>query len=165
VFDGQREEMTSSRKQEALELFAAIQAEFPSLRMNVDLTDPRIDVSVEILRQVGLRFDVYLNLQNDDELHLAAGEAFWSSWFPSSDREVRERYRHAVAGLLAGRNRIVEYRRWGKPVIADLQAPGAGGWETIAHSMHGLLPVSWGARKRILRNDEAVEQGDEADER
>jgi len=157
--------MTSSRKQEALELFAAIQAEFPRLRMNVDMTDPHVDVSVAIPRQVGLGFDVHLNLQNDDELHLAAGEAFWSSWFPSSDREVRARYRHAVAGLLAGRNRIVEYRRRGKAVVADLQAPCAGGWETIAHSMHGLLPVIWGARRSILRNDEAVEQGDEADER
>jgi hypothetical protein len=133
--------------------------------MVVDEADPNVDVSVQIPAQPELGFEVNLNLQNADELHLAAAEMFWCSWFPSSDPAVRERYREAVTGLLSGQHRIVEYWRFGRPVKADLQAPSAQGWRTIARSRRGLFPVSWGAEKRVLRNRGAVEQGDEADER
>ena len=166
VFDGRSEAMTNPRQQEALQLFDALQAQFPNLRMFVDPADSVVEVSVEILTQNGLAFDVHLNLENgDDELRLAAGEAFWYAWFPSSDPVVRRFYKDAVAGLLSGDHRIVEYRRWGRPVKADLQKPSARGWETIARSRRGLLPVSWGAQRRVLQNHDAVEQGDEADER
>ncbi len=124
--------------------------------MKVDPNDPQVDVSADIPRQPGLAFDVRLNLQNEDELHLAAGEVFWASWFPSSDPKIREQYRNAVTGLLAGSHRIVEYRRLGSPVVAELQSRGGHGWETLAKSSCGFLPLKWATRKCILRNDIAA---------
>lgn len=144
--------MSDETKRHALRLFERIQAEFPALLMKINPNHPYVEVSVEVPRQTGLAFEIELNLQNDDELHLCVGE-FWCSWFPSSDPQVVHRYLDAVTGVLAGRNRIVEYVRWGRVQGADLQAPDGGGWKTIARSSHGLLPVSWGATRRVLRND------------
>jgi len=157
--------MRDDLKGAAVRLIEDIQAAFPALRMRVDSEDRNVDVSVEIPSQAGLDFRVNLNLQNRDELHLSAGDAFWCSWFPSSDSAVVQHYRNAVTGLLSGRHRIVEYRHWRLTIGADLQEPTAGGWKTIAKSRRGLWPVRWGARRRVVQNVGTVQQGVGADER
>lgn len=143
--------MNEDVKREALKLFDGIQAAFPHLTMQVSTSEPYLALSVEALRQPGLEFDVYLNLQNDDELHLCAGE-FWCSWFPISKPSVIQDYREAVVGVLSGDYQIVEFIRWGRGVGADLQAPEPVGWKTIRKSRHGLLPSKWFAQRRVLRN-------------
>jgi hypothetical protein len=98
--------MSVETKRQALELFEKLQAEFPHLAMNIDPADSYVELSYTMPQQTGLAFDVHLNLQNDDELHLCVG-AFWCSWFPLSKPDVVQKYHNAVAGVLAGRNRIV----------------------------------------------------------
>jgi len=143
--------MSVETKRCALELFEELRAEFPHLVMEFDPATSHVEVSFTIQQQPGLAFDVHLNLQNDDELHLCAG-AFWCSWFPSSKTDVVQKYHDAVAGILAGRNRIVEYVRWGRILGADLQESRGSGWKTIARSRGALLPVSWFSQRRFLVN-------------
>jgi len=57
---------------------------------------------MDIPAQPGLSFEVHLNLQNRDELHLVAS-AFWCEWFPCSNPKKVERYIEAVSGLLVPR--------------------------------------------------------------
>jgi hypothetical protein len=147
--------MTEVLERQARELFDGLQEEFSQLHMVIDPNDPNVECSVLIPKQPGLDFDTHLNLQNGDELHLNAGD-FWCSWFPCSDLEVVTRYREAVVGILSGRYRILEYRRWGRVVKADLQAPDAQGWKTVAKSRGAFLPVAWGTTTRELRNGGAV---------
>lgn len=147
--------MNEDFKRDALKLFWEIQAAFPHLTMQVSTSDPDLAVSVEVLRQPGLDFDVFMNLQNEDELHLCAGE-FWCSWFPISNPSRIQDYREAVVGVLSGSCQIVEFIRWGRGVGADLQAPGPEGWKTVAKSRHGLLPIKWFAQARVLRNSQSA---------
>jgi hypothetical protein len=86
---------------------------------------------MRIPAQPGLRFDVELNLQNRDELHVSAG-ALWVEWFPCTHPAEAEAYFDAVAGLLSGRLRILEHRRGTRAVKAELQRPSGSDWETIA---------------------------------
>jgi len=143
--------MSDETKQSAIELFERLQAEFPQLVMEISREDPDVEASVTIRQQTGLAFDVYLNLQNDDELHLCAGK-FWCSWFPLSKPAIVQNYHDAVAGILSGRNRVVEYVRRCRAVGADLQTQHENGWETVAKSRGSLLPVIWFSEKRILIN-------------
>ena len=146
--------MTDTLELAALELFTDLRSQLPDLQVAINPNDPNVEISVEIPQQTGLAFDVHLNFQNRDELHLVAGE-FWCSWFPSSDATVTERYREAVLGVISGQYRIVEYRRWGCRARAILQAPKPEGWQTVAKSARGvlsLIPFRWGERERILQN-------------
>ena len=139
----------------ALRLFEDLRWELPALHVDINADDPNVEISVEIPRQPGLAFDVHLNFQNRDELHLGAGEIFWCSWFPSSKATVANRYSEAVLGIISGQYRIVEYWRWGWPVRANLQAPMPEGWRTVAKSGKGLLyliPLRWGETERVLQN-------------
>ena len=151
--------MSTTRLDEATALFEEIRASFASLQMHLDASDPHVDVSVEIPSQDRLQFRVSMNLQNGDELHLTVDESFWCSWFPSSDPRVREDYKGAVVGVLSGANRILEHRRWGRVVKAELQAPQNEGWRTIASSGGGLLPLSWFSKTQVLRNQPAAHGG------
>ena len=113
--------MKDGNKDIAIELFDRIREAFPSLAMNLD-PDPGdvVELSLDIPAQDGLDFWIGLNLQNEDELHLSAGE-LWASWFPCDDEPVREKYYLAVTGLLSGQNRIVEHMRGKRCVKAELQ--------------------------------------------
>ncbi len=148
--------MSEGIEHACVRLFEDLKAEFPDLTLHINPHDPNVEVSAAAPSQPGLGFDLHLNLQNRDELHLQAGEEFWCSWFPASDPEVVQRYRQAVSGLISGRYRILEYVRWGRVVGSDLQAPEGAGWTTIAKSRTGVLPVSWGATTRVVRNERAV---------
>ena len=64
----------------ALATFGSIRTAFPAFTMNLDLTPEHVDIAMDIPIQAGLLFDVSLNLQNRDELHLNAS-ALWVEWF------------------------------------------------------------------------------------
>lgn len=108
----------------ALCTFEKIQAAFPALSMKLDLHPAQVDLAMEIPAQSGLPFDVHLNLQNLDELHLSAS-ALWYEWFPCTNPRKVERYLEAVSGLLSGEFRILEHWRGKRPVKAQLQLPSA----------------------------------------
>jgi hypothetical protein len=115
----------------ALSSFRRIQQTFPSLTMNLDLHPQNVELEMNIPVQPGLSFKVYLNLQNGDELHVAAS-VFWVEWFPCTRPDRVDSYLEAVCGLLSGEFRILEHWRGKRAVKAQLQSPSDGGWKTIA---------------------------------
>jgi hypothetical protein len=144
----------------ALATFERIRAAFPTLSMEVDLLPKHVDVAMRIPAQPGLLFDVDLNLQNLDELHLRAS-ALWVEWFPCTKPQKVERFFEAVSGLLAGRLRILEHWRGRRRVKAELQRPTGEGWKTIAN-WTVLLSIPWpGKTYRVVQNS-SVPQGDVA---
>jgi hypothetical protein len=130
--------------------FESIQAAFPHLTMTLDTQPGHVDVSLEIPKQPGLDFDVFVNLQGD-ELHLNAGSNFWLERFPCTDEGVEVGFLESVHGLLSGRFRIVEHHRRGKAFKAVLQRPTDRGWESNGTWMRPHLP---GGRttKVVLQN-------------
>jgi hypothetical protein len=134
----------------ALAAFDEIQARHPALTMRLDRNPRNVDLEVEIPAQDQLQFDVSLNLQFD-ELHLHAG-GFSCEWFPCTKSRVVSEYIEAVSGLLAGRFRILEYRRRERLVKAYLQRPIGSRWENVARYHIGW---SWWLRTevRVLQNE------------
>jgi hypothetical protein len=136
----------------ALSTFEKLRATFPALSMNLDLRPTHVDLAMDIPAQAGLSFNVYLNLQNLDELHLAAS-AFWYEWFPCTNPKKVERYFEAVSGLLSGEFRILEHWRGRRPVKAQLQRPSRGGWEKVATWADVSAVVPWPRKTlKVLQN-------------
>ena len=106
---------------------------------------------LDIPQQPGLDFDLRINLQNLDEMHMSAG-ALWVEWFPCGDQEVFNQFIEAATGLLSGSHRIVEYHVAGSPVKAELQRPTDAGWQKIAvwSNFRALLPFR--RKTRVLQN-------------
>ncbi|MGB5567648.1 MAG: hypothetical protein WBN93_15125 [Acidimicrobiia bacterium] len=139
----------------AIELFGRVQALFPHLQMKLETDHPHVDINMEIPKQRGLDFDVNLNLQNNDELHLSAGD-FWVEWFPCTEpRKVKE-YLAAVEGLMTGQYRILEHRRGRKAVKAELQQPVGQNWQTIATWSTLRLPSFKRISFTVIRNEGAL---------
>ena len=110
-----------------------------------------MDLAMNIPPQPGLLFDVSLNLQNLDELHLTAS-ALWVEWFPCTKPDRVEQYFEAVSGLLSGRFRILEHWRGKRPVKAELQTPIGTAWKTVTGSSD-LLSVPWPRKRfKIVQN-------------
>ena len=138
-------------------IFERLRASFPSLAMTFDDNPEDMDLTFDIPEQDGLLFDVHLNLQNVDELHLCAG-ALWFSWFPCTDPERAEAFFDAVSGLLSGHWRVLEHWRGTSLAKAQLQRPENDSWKTIATSAP-FPPFPW-PRKifKVVRNLPAADQ-------
>ena len=143
--------MQSKQFEIGLSTFERIRAAFPALAMKLDLHPAHLVLSMDIPAQPGLCFNVDLNLQNRDELHLVAS-ALWIEWFPCTNPERVDEYFEAVSGLLSGRFRIFEHWRGDRAVKAQLQRPGKSGWNTIATSSK-LLSVPWPQKSfKVVQN-------------
>ena len=143
--------MNESNRDKAVQLFREVESLFINLKMKLDLEPDNVDVQLDIPQQDGLLFPVSLNLQNSDALHLNVG-AFCQEWFPCSDEVVSRQYFAAVAGLLSGENRLVEYHRGKRIVKVQLQRPAGEDWETIATWSRLHLPVPLQAKTSVLQN-------------
>jgi hypothetical protein len=126
----------------AFSTFEKLRAAFPALSMNLDLRPAHMDLAMDIPAQPGLSFNVHLNLQNLDELHLSVS-VFWCEWFPCTKPEKVERYVEAVSGVLSGEFRVLEHWRGRRPVKAQLQRPCRGGWENVATWADVSAIVAW----------------------
>lgn len=134
-----------------------IRGEFPSLRVDVTRDHPHVEAMAELPKQTGLDFEVSINLQNQDELHLNAGDHFWVEWFPCGDDEVFERFLQAAVGVISGEFRIVESFVLGRAVRAELQQPVAGGkWKRFATWGNLGCLVPWVRSRRVVRNQSAA---------
>ncbi|WP_156493804.1 MULTISPECIES: hypothetical protein [unclassified Alcanivorax] len=98
------------------------------------------ELAMNIRRQAGLDFDVYLNIQNDDELHLQF-ESFCGAWFPFTEPARVSEYEAAVNGVLSGTYRTKIINRRGSPVKALLQAPSVQEWSTVFSWSKLHLPI------------------------
>jgi hypothetical protein len=143
--------MTSPHKI-ALSCFERIQGEFTNLAMELVREPEHVELEMNIPQQPGLLFDVHLNLQNVDELHLVVADEFWVEWFPCTDGDVTERYVEAVCGVLSGAFRVLAVYSGPRYLKGYLQRPRGAQWETIARHYHSFaLPFSR-RRKAVIQN-------------
>lgn len=140
----------------ALATFERIRAAFPALTMNIDLHPEHVQLAMRIPSQRGLCFEVNLNLQNRDELHLSAS-MLWIEWFPCRYQKQVEAYFEAVSGLLSGRFRILEHWRGPRFVLAQLQRPKEGEWKTIASRFNPTILLPWPSKiLKVVQNVPAI---------
>lgn len=113
----------------AKSVFETLQREFPHLSMEIEESPAFTEIELTIPAQDGLDYQVGLNLQNMDELHLCVDD-FWGQWFPCTDARVAESFLQAVRGFVSGKYRIEVYSRNGKSYKHILQSPSGGSWNT-----------------------------------
>lgn len=110
-----------------MEALRNVQSLHPKLVMQIDENNPNVDINMDIPVQSGLDFDINLNLQNIDELHLSVGK-LWMCWFPCTEVENSRDFVQTISGLIKGRYRILETIKRGKVVKAQLQYQQNGSW-------------------------------------
>jgi hypothetical protein len=132
-------------------VFAEIAKRFPSLKMVENQDDP-VEISITMPAQPGLSYDVWLCLQNRDELGFSAGH-FYCEWFPCTKSDRVEKYLDAVIGFLSGKYRILEYHRGSTCYKAKLQKPEGDDWRTVANWATIWIPLSFKKTVRELRNE------------
>ena len=120
-----------AEREQFMRVLETIRKEFPNLQSEWILEHRHVEAMFTLPAQRGLKFEVSINLQNGDELHLNAG-SFWCEWFPCCEQKVRDRFTDAVRGLLSGSYRIVEHLRSNKAVKAELQRPDVSGRRNVA---------------------------------
>jgi hypothetical protein len=113
----------------ARQAFADISARFPHLEITENLDHP-VEISLTLPQQPGMKHQVWLALQNEDELHFSVGH-FWLEWFPCTRPERVEQFVESVCGFLSGQYRVIEHNRGQSCFKAELQKPSSQGWETI----------------------------------
>ena len=132
--------------------FSEIQESFPDLTAQVSREpDGGLDLELVFPEQPGLSFEVGLNLQNNDELHINA-PGFWVEWFPCTKTEILTQYIDAVRGLLDGSHRILQHHRSGRLVKSFLQRPAGDSWETIARYYLGFSFPFLRCETSVLQN-------------
>jgi hypothetical protein len=130
--------------QAGLGIFKEIKKLYLNLEMQLDEENPNVDIMMIIPKQKGLDFEICLNLQNIDELHLEVGK-LWMCWFPCTERENKNDYLNTLNGLITGKYRILETIKGNKVVKAQLQLPMNGEW--ISKSS-GLMTFSFPSFRR-----------------
>ena len=130
-----------------------LRARFPGLRLHVGIEpNPHVDALADIPAQPGMDFGFSFNLQGD-ELHLNVGGSFWVEWFPCADAVVTDQFIDALAGIISGRYRIVEYLLGSAVVKAQLQRPRPDGkWEKVATwaDLGDFIP--WLRKQNVIQN-------------
>lgn len=130
--------------------FAEIAKRFPSLKMVENHDDP-VEISITMPVQPGLFHEVWLCLQNHDELGFSAGH-FYYEWFPCTMQNRAEKYLDAVTGFLSGEYRILEYYRGKTCHKAKLQKPEGDRWRTLATWATIWISLSFKTAVKELRN-------------
>lgn len=113
----------------AKSVFETLREEFPHLSMEFDDSPKYTELELTIPAQDGLSFEIVINLQNVDELHVNVDD-FWGEWFPCTDSKITESFLRAVRGLLSGEYRIAVFSKKGKPYKRLLQSPVENSWKT-----------------------------------
>jgi hypothetical protein len=134
----------------ARSVFGEIARRFPTLQMVENHDDP-VEISITMPIQPGLSHEVWLCLQNQDELGFSVGH-FYCEWFPCTKLHRVEKYLDAVIGFLSGENRILEFYKRGKCYRAKLQKPEGDDWRTIANWATIWVPLSFAKTVKELRN-------------
>lgn len=107
-----------------------IRSHFGDLEIIEEFNDKYLDLSFNIPRQLGLDFDINLNLQTD-ELHISM-EFISASWFSIKSPEIVDLFIDTVKGLITGNYRIVQYWNKNKLIKCCLQKPAEAKWKNIA---------------------------------
>jgi hypothetical protein len=137
----------------ATKTFEKIQNLFPKLTMTIDRNPEHVELSMDILKQQGLDFDIYLNLQNEDELHISTKD-IWCEWFPLT-HEVIEEYVDAVKGLITGEYRILKFSKAGTDYKSLLQKPINNEWKTVFRDITKFSFPWTRLERKIIQNNKA----------
>jgi hypothetical protein len=134
---------------DAEDLFRGIAKEF-CLKIEKRNDDP-VELSMDLPKQVGLNYDLWLCLQNSDELWFCVGDLFTCSMFPYS--EVKDKFSDNLRATLSGDYRILIFRREqrSKPAISVLQKESDNGWETVFTHSHTIASIFY--MKRFLKRE------------
>ena len=110
--------------------FKEIQNHFPELSMTMDYKHQYVDLSMDIPKQNGLDFEINLNLQNDDELHIST-DYISCQLFSAESQELVDFFCENVRGIIKVEYRILQFVRNDKVYKSFLQKPNGEKWETI----------------------------------
>jgi hypothetical protein len=135
----------------ARDVFAEIAKRFPSLRMVENHNDP-VEISITMPIQTGLSHQLWLCLQNRNELGFSIGRHFYIEFFPCTSPDRVEKYLDAVTGFLSGQYRVLEYYRGSTCYRAQLQKPEGDGWHTTANWATIWIPLWLRKTVKELRN-------------
>lgn len=139
-------------KEIARNVFKKIQLLYPYLNMEIVDDLPHLDLCMDIPVQEGLKFEISLNLQNMDELHISSGK-LWMCWFPCSRQYNVDDFLDVVKGLIDGKYRILEIIKGGKVIKARLQKPVNGKWVTKSSGLATFRSPSFKRKKyNIVQN-------------
>jgi hypothetical protein len=142
--------MSEATEEIARAAFDEIFARWPHLQW-IENTDDPVEISLTVPRQDGLKHELWLALQNEDELHLQVGN-FWLEWFPCTKPDRTRAYIDAVSGFISGDYRVLEYFRGDDCIKAKLQMPDADGWRTIGTWSKLWLPSFNSTTQRVVAN-------------
>jgi len=134
----------------ARRVFAEIAKRFPLLNM-VEERDAPVEISITMPIQPGLSHEVWLCLQNHDELGFSVGH-FYIEFFPCTKQDRVEKYVDAVSGFLSGEYRILEHYLGKKCYRAQLQKPDGVRWRAVANWATIFIPPSLKKTVKELRN-------------
>lgn len=134
----------------ARDVFAEIAKRFPYLKMVENHGEP-VEISITMPVQHGLSHEVWLCLQNHDELGFRVGR-FYCEWFPCTKPEKAEKYLDVVTGFLSGKYRILEHYRGKTYYRAELQKSQGDRWCTVANWATIWIPLSFKKSTKELRN-------------
>jgi hypothetical protein len=141
---------TSDTEAIARGVFAEIAKSFLSLKMVENHGEP-VEISITMPVQPGLSHEVWLCLQNRDELGFSVGH-FYIEVFPCTKSGRVEKYLDAVTGFLSGKYRILEHYRGTRCYKAKLQRPEGDRWRTIATWATIWIPLSFKRTVKEVRN-------------
>ncbi len=110
--------------------FKKIQEFFPDLKMVIDYNHKYLELSMDIPKQNGLDFEINLNLQNNDELHISTSY-IWCQLFSAESQNIVDDFLNAVQGLISGEYRIQQLIKANKVYRSMLQRPEKNQWKTI----------------------------------
>lgn len=138
----------------AINTFETIQKQFPNLHIEITSNSENVDCSVEIPLQEGLDFEISLNLQNTDELHIWTRD-IWCSFFPMN-KKVIELYINSVSGLIKGEYRILKFTKNDIVYKSLLQRPLQEKWETIFSDYKKLIFPWTKLETQIIQNNKHI---------
>lgn len=130
---------------------AEILSQFSSLHSTED-PDVLVEISVTLPVQDGLQHEVWLALQNNDELTFGVNH-FQCEWFPCTEQTRVDEFTNAVTGWLSGRHRILEHFRGARCVKAELQARETDDWRTLATWFKLGIPYPFKKTYKVLANN------------
>lgn len=131
--------------------FKNIQDFFPNLSMTWDYNDKNVHLSMDILKQNGLDFDINVNLQNNDELHISTSY-IWCQLFSAESPDVVETFLNAVKGLISGEYRIQQFIKDNKVYKSLLQRPENDQWVTVYRHHHKISFPWTSLEENIIQN-------------
>ena len=135
----------------AEKMFKEIKNGFPNLTMIMDYDNENLDLSMNILKQIGIDFEINLSLQNEDELHIST-DYIWCQFFSVDSEDLVNKFYESVIGIINGEYRILQFVRNDKVYKTFLQKPNGNNWETV-YSGYERMRMPWTkVKENIIQN-------------